>query len=826
MRKQVYQEKCFFNTKSFETSCNKFFKSLNKKLHKCFQKIRSKNVPQKMYGDRIIQSLLEIQSRLSNIKSNCSFDKSNVISLNERINRMINSLEAAKNRDKVKKHLEELTVEDKLNHTGFWKLKRKLCPRSQEQPSAKRDSVGNIVTAPQALKNLYLETYRKRLSHREMKIDFHDLLHLKTQLWVSRLNHMKGLKSLPWTMRQLETVLKSLKNNKSRDPNGMLNELFKEGIIGSDLKIALLHLFNGIKSSQIIPEFMKLSNITSLYKNKGSRSDLENDRGIFILTVLRKILDKLLYNDNYDSIDQNMSESNIGARKRRNIRDHLFVIYGIINSVLKGGEKCIDLQVYDIEKCFDALWLEECLNDLYNTLPEDHRNDQIALLYKANESNLVAVKTPAGLTSRINIPFIVQQGGTWGSLLCANTIDSFGKYCRDNSEFTYSYKNKTDVLPFAFIDDLNGIAECGQKSFDLNLFLSTKIELKRLRGGAKKCLKMHIGKHNALCPTLKIHDQVMTCKDEITYLGDIITADGKNTKNIQNRISKGLGQINQIFSILESMSFGTYTFEIALLLRNSLLLNGILTNSEVWYCISKSELDNLENLDKIFFMKLFGAPRTTPAAAFYLESGVIPLSIVIQVRRLMYLHNILLRPRTEVLYKVFLVQWHYPTAGDWVEQVKKDMIDLNIECDLSQISNMSKTSFKALVKKKAMQYAFSKLTEKKNTYKKLENLVYDQLEPQSYLNDEKITLEEKKLIFQFRTRMINVGNNYKAGRSSVICPLCSLHFDNQDDLLLCPAIRSKIKTTVNLNDIYESSISMKSAKLLKEVMNLRENLLA
>ena len=139
---------------------------------------------------------------------------------------------------------------------------------------------------------------------------------------------------------------------------------------------------------------------------------------------------------------------------------------------------------------------------------------------------------------------------------------------------------------------------------------------------------------------------------------------------------------------------------------------------------------------------------------------------------------------------------------------------------------MSKTSFKALVKKKALQYAFSKLTEKKNAYKKLENLVYDRLEPQSYLNDEKITLEEKKLIFQFRTRMINVGNNYKAGRSSVICPLCSLHFDSQDDLLLCPAIRSKIKTTENLNDIYESSISMKSVKLLKEVMNLRENLLA
>ena len=148
------------------------------------------------------------------------------------------------------------------------------------------------------------------------------------------------------------------------DPNGMVNEIFKAGCIGSDPKEALLLLFEGTKTEQIIPMFMNLCNITSIHKGKGSKFDLENDRGIFILTVLKKILDKLIYFDKYEELDANMSDSNIGARKNRNARDHLLIIHGIINSVIRGGEECIDIQIYDIQKAFDALWLEDSLNDI------------------------------------------------------------------------------------------------------------------------------------------------------------------------------------------------------------------------------------------------------------------------------------------------------------------------------------------------------------------------------------------------------------------------------------------------------------------------------
>ena len=41
-------------------------------------------------------------------------------------------------------------------------------------------------------------------------------------------------------MDDLNKVIKSLKTNQSSDPNGMISELFRPGIIGADLKSALL----------------------------------------------------------------------------------------------------------------------------------------------------------------------------------------------------------------------------------------------------------------------------------------------------------------------------------------------------------------------------------------------------------------------------------------------------------------------------------------------------------------------------------------------------------------------------------------------------------
>ena len=112
---------------------------------------------------------------------------------------------------------------------------------------------------------------------------------------------------------------------------------------------------NLIKDHQKYPDAFKPCNITSIYKHKGSHKDMNNYRGVFRVSVLRSILDRLIYNDCYHTIDDNISDQNVGARKYRNIRDNIFVLGSVINSVIHGNEHPIQIQVKvgDVDKCFD-----------------------------------------------------------------------------------------------------------------------------------------------------------------------------------------------------------------------------------------------------------------------------------------------------------------------------------------------------------------------------------------------------------------------------------------------------------------------------------------
>jgi hypothetical protein len=693
---------------------------------------------------------------------------------------------------------------------------------------AKQDKEGNIITAPQTLKKLYLDTYIERLKHRDMKPELMDIFYLKSELWLSRLQNLKEKTTPDWKMDQLDKVLIKLKNNKTMDPNGMVNEVFKTGCIGSDLKKALLLLLNGSKVNQLIPIFMTLSNITSIYNNKGSKLDLNNDRGIFILTVIKKILDNIIYLDKYEGLDCNMSDSNIGGRRKRNVKDHLLIIYGVINSVIKGGEECIDIQIYDLEKAFDALWLNDCLNDVYDTLPEEERNDKVALLYELNKVNMVAVKTAGGLTDRVNIPSIVQQGGTWGSMLCSNSIDTLGKKCKNRGENIYLYKNTAEILPLAFVDDLNGISKCGEESMALNTFITTQIELKKLKfhvpdkTGKSKCHKMHIGKKNTFCPTLKVHGSIMQEVTEDVYLGDIIRSDGNNTKNIRQRISKGIGIVNQIFNLLGNVRFGAHQFEIAMLLRESMLVNGILTNSEIWYNFTNNEVEEFSNLDRLFFRRLLGL-QTTPDEYYYLVFGVIPINLTIKARRINYLHTILSSESSGMLYNFFITQWYNPSPGDWTEQVKEDLTDFQISLSFEQIKKKSKESFKNMVKTRAKEYSLNFLKSKQASHSKMEKLIYKDLKIENYLLSDEIEYKQKQTIFRFRTRMERFGENYRAGKNRAICPLCHLHYDSQELSLQCPEIRKEMKVVGNIEEIYNEDIGKAIVGTLTKITEIRKN---
>ena len=53
-----------------------------------------------------------------------------------------------------------------------------------------------------------------------------------------------------------------------------------------------------------------------------ARNDFHNYRGIFRISVIRSILDRLIYEDSYKVIDSNLTDGNVGCRKNRSSRDN------------------------------------------------------------------------------------------------------------------------------------------------------------------------------------------------------------------------------------------------------------------------------------------------------------------------------------------------------------------------------------------------------------------------------------------------------------------------------------------------------------------------
>ena len=285
----------------------------------------------------------------------------------------------------------------------------------------------------------------------------------------------------------LGRVLRSLKNNKRRDPQGLINELFKPGTAGTDLQFSLLKLFNGIKKTQQIPHMIKNVNIAMLPKpGKRSLHAIENQRGVFLISVFRSIILKMILRDEYDKIDNHMSDSNIGGRKGRRIQDHLFIVNGVIHQHARNkNSKSITISIYDCRLCFDSLWQEHIINDMYEAGTND---DKLSLLWQINKENNLAVKTLGGLSQRKQVKNIICQGDTMGSIECSLHIDEIGKSSLNPELEPYKYKDEVEIPALGMIDDIITISESGCKSTRLNAFLNAKIAAKKLQLGQEICV--------------------------------------------------------------------------------------------------------------------------------------------------------------------------------------------------------------------------------------------------------------------------------------------------------------------------------------------------
>ena len=326
-------------------------------------------------------------------------------------------------------------------------------------------------------------------------------------------------------------------------------------------------------------------------------------------------------------------------------------------------------------------------------------------------------------------------------------------------------------------------------------------------------------------------DFKMESKEDVKYLGDIIATDGSNVKNVENRKAKASGAVKQILSILDEICFGPFFFEIAMVLRNSLLVNSLLTNSEAWYGLTKQDIDTLESADLLLLRRIFEVPFSCPKEMLYLETGCLPISYIIISRRLIFYQSILHEDQNSLIHKFLHSQTECPVKGDWILDVQKNLNELKINETEDQIRVMSRFRFQAKVRKAVREKAFDDLVQLKNTHNKVKHINFSEYKMQGYLKSNLLSNYEAKFLFNSRCRMIPVRSNFGNSFTDHFCPLCKKNLeDTQSHLLLCDALENHNVLASNLPE-YEHLFSSKVedqvviVKILKQKFEKRKRLL-
>ena len=214
-----------------------------------------------------------------------------------------------------------------------------------------------------------------------------------------------------FSLDEVKQAVGELKLGMSADPTGMVREIFQK--CGDGLLYSLFEMANTIKTSKNLPSDWNKIWIRTLKQKKGTFRKLDNYRGIFLVPILSIIFEKLLKKKISDTLQQFISKFQNGGMKGKGVVDNLFILRGIINHANYLGKK-LWLTFYDMEKCFDSLWLEDCINYLWDL---DAKDDILCLIHLMNIKATVTIKTPLGNTDPLFLSNFVKQGTVFGPVL-------------------------------------------------------------------------------------------------------------------------------------------------------------------------------------------------------------------------------------------------------------------------------------------------------------------------------------------------------------------------------------------------------------------------
>ena len=320
----------------------------------------------------------------------------------------------------------------------------------------------------------------------------------------------------------------------------------------------------------------------------------------------------------------------------------------------------------------------------------------------------------------------------------------------------------------------------------------------KLCWGQEKCKVMRVGRHTGETKQWMIGDMPIEETTSYKYLGDILTNDGKNEKNLESRKKNAIATTTSINCFAANEILKRIETDVLLKLHEKVTVSGLLTNAESW-TLNRGEKAELEKIEIQALKHLFDLPAHTPTPAIVFTLGTLFTDHRVEIKRLNYLHRILVREDDHWTKKAFNTLDSLNIG--WSKSIKVTLTEYQLPTDYETIKSMTQRQWGNLVKEKVEATNRRRLYD--DCHKTVDGIrvvktktssIPNNLLPHNYTRkpcDEilQCTKQETKTIIIARFGMLDCGRNFK-GSNNEICIECSEVDDEEHRLNHCIKYRS------------------------------------
>ncbi len=354
----------------------------------------------------------------------------------------------------------------------------------------------------------------------------------------------------------------------------------------------------------------------------------------------------------------------------------------------------------DLVKCFDKLWLKDCLVDLHSA---GAREKEVKIIYLLNKLATAKIITPAGMTDEITIHETVKQGTVFAPKLCC---------CSTGKMNNMSKPAKTNITPgvtvgtLAYVDDMTG----GGSKDTISNVMCNCAEIEELKcwefstDKSNWMVQRYSGKSRAEDGEKEVRGRVKGGEihetDVYKLLGNWINNKGNMDKQLQEMEKKISGYVCDCNVIASQHQVGKMEFEAKMLIYEIVIRTSLLYNIEGWSNIRQGDYNRMEVMQGKILKRILGLPDATPYWGVLYEMGIWPVKMVIVYRKIMLFHNLANSDEQSaskderIAAKLILDQEKFDMPHCWFSEVQNEGQLIGMEVNSKRAKEKKKSEWK------------------------------------------------------------------------------------------------------------------------------------